>query len=139
MVFELYDSNKPDTNKDGQSVDATNTPVAVYLSLCICLSLIVCVVCMTIWLIGNNIYESTLPTNYCEATITKVWTESGFRTTFVKAELDNEQTAVVKNGLMVSIGDKVKVKEILDKDKDKILASNVIEVVNTDNGFKSDE
>lgn len=82
MVFELYDSNKPDNNKGGQSVAVTNTSIGVYLSLCSCLILIVCVLCVAVWLIGNQIYESTLPTNYCEATITKVWTEPGFRTTY---------------------------------------------------------
>lgn len=139
MVFELYDSNKPDDNKDGQSVAVTNTSIGVYLSLYSCLILIVCVLCMGVWLIGNQIYESTLPTNYCEATITKVWTEPGFRTTYIKAELDNRQTALAESGLMLSIGDRVKVKEILDKDKEKVLASNILEVINTDNKVKYDE
>lgn len=46
---------------------------------------------------------------------------------------------MVENRLMISIGDRVKVKEILDKDKEKILASNIIEVINTDNKVKYDE
>lgn len=134
MVFELYDSNKPDNNKERQQVGTATVIMVGFLFLCM-----VFMTCIVMYLLGDIIYTSTLPTHYYESTVIGVGTEPGFRTTFIKAKLDNEQTAIVENGLMVSIGDKVKVKEILNRDKNKVVKSYISEVIDTNNEVKSDE
>lgn len=122
MVYKLYE----DKQNEAKNNKITLGNVFVFGTLVIFL---IFITLMLLSVTVYSMYTLTLPVHYYEAQVVGMGTKSGFRTTSVEVQLDNNQLVTVESNLIIQIGDRVKVKEVLNRDKSKVVTSSVIDVI----------